>query len=119
MYSIIAFISAIIRNYYLPNPYITWMPNQALADLFNIVIGGLILHKTSFWLSGCSYNKGIDDPAKGSFGYLVSYIFLTFIITMIGKLGINYKIEIAIFVFIYLSLCIATSNLFRKDRIRM
>ena len=116
MYQIVALISAIIRNYYLPNPYITWLPNQALADLFNIVIGGLILHKTSFWLSGCSYYKGIDDPAKGSFGYLVSYILLTFIITMLGKLGINYKIEILIFVVIYLLLCIITTNVFRKDK---
>ena len=55
----------------------------------------------------------------GSFGYLVSYILLTFIITMIGKLDINYRIEIALFVFIYLALCIITSNLFRKDKIRI
>lgn len=116
MYKIVAVISSIIR-YKLPNPYITWMPNQICADLFNVAFGGLILHKTSFWLSGCAYYKGIDNPAKGSFGYLVSYTLLTFIITIIGKLEFNYKIEIAMFALIYLSLCILTLGMFRKKTI--
>ncbi len=118
MYQLVAYISAIIR-FNLPNPYLSWIANQTYADIFNIIIGGLILHKLSYWLSGCSYYKGIDDPSKGSFGYLISYIFLTFTITIIGKLGINYKIEIIIFAVIYLSLCILTFNIFRKEKIKL
>ena len=114
MYKIVALISVIIRNYYLPNPYITWMPDPTYADVFNMLVGGIILHITSWLLCKCAYYKGIDDPAKGSFGYLISYILLTFIITMLGKLGINYKIEIALFVVIYLFLCIITTNIFKK-----
>ena len=59
----------------------------------------------------------LDNPAKGSFGYLVSYTLLTFIITIIGKLEFNYKIEIAMFALIYLSLCILTLGMFRKKTI--
>lgn len=118
MYQFVAIISAIIR-YYLPNPYLSWITNQVYADLFNIIVGGLVLHKLSFWLSGCSYYKGINDPSKGSFGYLTSYILLTFIITIIGKLEINYKMEIVIFALIYLLLCILTSKLFRNEKIKL
>lgn len=117
MYQIVALISAIIRNYYLPNPYTTWILDPTYANVFNMLVGGIILHITSWLLCKCAYYKGIDDPAKGSFGYLISYILLTFIITMLGKLGINYKIEILIFVVIYLSLCIITAIVFKKDKL--
>ena len=118
MYKVVALISVIIRSQ-LPNPYITWFQHQIYADLFNMIVGGEILHRASRLLSGCAYYKGIDDSTKGSIGYLVSYILLTIIITMIGKLEINYKLGIAIFLLIYLFLCILTSNIFRKDKIRI
>lgn len=116
MYKIIALISILVRSK-LPNPYMHWISHPLYSDLFNIVIGGVILHVTAFILSGCSYYKGIDDPAKGSFGYLISYIVLTCIISMIGKLEVNYKIGIAIFMIIYFMLCLLVSNIFRKTEI--
>ena len=85
MYEIIALISAWIRQFYLPNPFVNII-DPSYADIFNIIIGGAILHITSFLLCGCAYNKGIDNPIKGIFFFFISYIVLTFIITIIGIL---------------------------------
>lgn len=118
MYEIIALISAWIRQFYLPNPFVNII-DPSYADIFNIIIGGAILHITSFLLCGCAYNKGIDAPIRGIFGYLISYIILTFIITIIGKLCVNYKIEIVLFLIIYIGLCIFTTRIFEKNKIKI
>jgi len=114
MYKIIHVISALIRQFLLPNPYINWFDNEIHADLFNILIGGWILHKLSFWLTGIGYTKGIDEPASGSLGYLVSYIILTVVITLIGKFIVNIKVAIVVFIVIYILLCIVVSKIFNR-----
>lgn len=102
MYKLVNIISALVRQFLLPNPYISWFDNELYADLFNVVIGGVILHKLSFWLTGIGYTKGIDEPAGGSFCYLISYIILTTVITLIGKFIGNIKLAIVIFLVIYI-----------------
>ena len=86
MYKFIHLISAFIRQFLLPNPYINIIENEAYAELFNIFMGGTILHCLSFILTGCGYKKGIDNSATGSAGYLFSYCYLTIVITVLGYL---------------------------------
>ena len=114
VYKLINIISVLIRQFLLPNPYISWFDNELSADLFNIIVGGFILHKLSFWLTGIGYTKGIDEPAGGSLGYLVSYIILTVIITLIGNFIVNIKAAIVVFLVIYVLLCIVVNKIFNR-----
>lgn len=43
MYKFIRLISALIRQFVLPNPYINIIGSEVYADLFNIFIGGTYL----------------------------------------------------------------------------
>lgn len=114
MYKLVNIISALIRQFLLPNPYISWFENEVYADLFNVIVGGFILHKLSFWLTGIGYTKGIDEPASGSLGYLVSYIILIVVITLIGKFIVNVKVAIVVFLVIYILLCIVVNKIFNR-----
>ena len=42
MYKFISILSAFIRQFLLPNPYVNIIGNEIYADLFNIIIGGTI-----------------------------------------------------------------------------
>lgn len=53
MYRLIHLISAFVRQILLPNPYVNIIGNEAYADLFNIIIGGTIIHIFAFILTGC------------------------------------------------------------------
>lgn len=110
MYKIIHFFSAIIR-YFLPNPYITLFANKNIADGFNVVIGGTILGTLSHLMTKSIYSKGIDEPAIGSFWYLVNYCYLTAVITLLGKFIINIKTVIIVFLSIYIISCIVEYKL--------
>ena len=72
MYGIIALISAWIRQFYLPNPFVNII-DPLYADLFNIIIGGFIIHILAYYITGCIYEKG-SSPGLGSFLYLINYI---------------------------------------------
>ena len=52
MYKFISILSAFIRQFLLPNPYVNIIGNEIYADLFNIIIGGTILHCLSYILTG-------------------------------------------------------------------
>ena len=69
MYKVVYIISALIRQFLLPNPYLNLFKEEVYADLFNIIIGGVILHKLSYWLTGIGYTKGVNEPVEGSIGY--------------------------------------------------
>lgn len=112
MYKIVHLISALIRQFLLPNPYIHFFSNEVYAELFNMFIGGIILWKLSYWLTGAGYKKGIDDSASGSFGYLISYIYLTLLITVFGGLISNIKMFIITFVIIYIVSLVIVSKIF-------
>ena len=84
MYKLINLVSIIIRIYILPSPYTNLFNSKLNAEVFNILIGGSILHFLSFILGECVYYKWIDNPAKGSLGYLIGYCYLTTIKTMFG-----------------------------------
>ena len=117
MYKIVNIISIIIRQFVLPNPYINLFENKNYADCFNIVVGGIILHILSVLLTGFGYTRGIDEPAAGSIGYLLSYILLTFLITLLGVLFDNLWILVGVFTAIYSMLCILVKIIFNKNKL--
>ena len=119
MYKFIHLISALIRQFLLPNPYINVIGNETYADLFNIVIGGTIIHIFAFILTGCGYQKGIDDPASGSFGYLISYCYITAIITLLGFLISNFAIFVIVYLVVYGLPCVLVRILFIHNTVRI
>lgn len=113
-YLFISTLSALIRQFLLPNPYINLFDNDIYAGLFNIFIGGYILHKLSYWLTGAGYIRGINNPASGSIGYLLSNIYITTVITLVGKFISNIKIAIIVLVVIYIVSLIVVNKLFNR-----
>lgn len=116
MYKLIHLVSAIIRQFVLPNPYINIIGNEVYADLFNIFVGGTILHFCAYILTGCGYTSGINDPASGSFGYLISYCYITALITTLGYFISNINVFIIVFVIIYIVSCVLVSLIFNRSR---
>ncbi len=82
LYRLIAFISIIIRQFVLPNPF------EPLGESFAITINDIsiiltpdilnwitepILHAITFAIVGLYYKRGRNNPSLGSFLYLVFY----------------------------------------------
>ncbi len=57
MYKTVSILSALIRQFCLPNPYEIYFNSSAYADIFNIIIGGAILHLFSFFLTSSIYEN--------------------------------------------------------------
>ena len=119
MYKFIHLISALIRQFLIPNPYINIIGNKGYADLFNIIIGGTIIHIFAFILTGCGYQSWIADPASGSFGYLISYCYITAIITLLGLLISNFTIFIIVYLVVYIASCILVGIVFNHNTVRI
>ncbi len=116
MYKFVSILSAFIRQFLLLNPYVNIIGNEIYADLFNIIIGGTILHYLSYILTGFGYIKRIDDASSGSIGYLISYCYITALITALGYFIINVKVFIIIFMVLYIISCLVIGFLFNKSR---
>ncbi len=119
MYRFVHLISALIRQFVLPNPYINIIGNKVYADLFNIIIGGTIIHILAFILTGCGYHSGIDDPAAGSLGYLISYCYITAIITLVGYFISNLILFVIVFLICYVFSCVCVSWVSNRNTIRI
>lgn len=115
MYKFINMISVLIRQFVLPNPYINIIGNDTYADLFNIIIGGAILHFCAYKLTGCGYTRGIDNPVSGSFGYLISYCYVTVLITTLGFFISNMTVFIIVFIILYIVSCILVGHIFNRN----
>lgn len=115
MYKIINIISAFLRQFVLPNPYINIIGNEIYANLFNVFIGGTILHFLSFFLTGCGYTKGLNDAVSGIIGYFISYCYLTVLITLLGYFISNVSIFIVSFIILYIASCIVVNKIFDKS----
>ncbi len=74
MYKIVSIISYFIRQFYLPNPYANFFEIEVYADIFNIIVGGTILHVYAYFLTSSTYDKGKHSSWVGSFWYCVNYI---------------------------------------------
>ena len=101
MYHVIHIISALIRQFLLPNPFSSFFSNQAYADLFNIVIGGAILHIMSYVMTGMVYEKNLA-PGLGCFLYLFNYCLITAIILLITWLIHNFWVAVIICIVVYI-----------------
>ena len=119
MYRLVHLISAYVRQFLLPNPYVNIIGNEAYADLFNIIIGGSIIHIFAFILTGFGYQRGVDDSALGSIGYLISYCYITAIITLLGFLISNFVIFVIFYLFIYIATCILVGIVINHNIVRI
>lgn len=80
MYKIFNTLSAFIRQFCLPNPYEIYFESSAYADVFNIIVGGAILHLFSFFLTSSVYEKGRHQSWIGSALYCINYVGNTYLI---------------------------------------
>lgn len=78
MYRLFSFISLIIRNYYLPNPF----GNLEYGVIINFIIEPL-LQGVTFSVVGLFYQRG-SAPAWGSFLYLFFYSLHVSLIILCG-----------------------------------
>ena len=113
MYKIIHIISALIRQFLLPNPFSNFFSSQLYADLFNILLGGAILHVLAYIMTGIVYEKG-SAPGLGSFLYLFNYCIITGIIIFITWLIHSFWIAIIICIVLYIIALIILSKLSNK-----
>ena len=96
MYKIIAAISVLIRQFALPNPF------EPLGEKFNITLFNItfpltpdianwiaepVLHLLAFAITGLYYARGYNDPAAGSFLYLLFYAIHTLILMLMSAAG--------------------------------
>lgn len=107
MYKIIAFISVIIRNAFLPNPFeplgdivltIADIPFTITPDMLNLIIEAP-LHLVTFAVVGLYYLKG-SCPSIGSIFYLVFYVVHVFLIYICSWFGFSW-IAIVVVLSIY------------------
>lgn len=97
MYKLVAAISVIIRTFYLPNPFECLegkiflpcgivdipIPSSAVNLLFSV----LVLAPISFEITGLYYEKGYDNPVKGSFLYLVFFSIHVGLLHLMAQFG--------------------------------
>ena len=79
LYGVVAAVSVIVRQFYLPNPF-ECFGNWAL--IINLVVEPII-HIVARLLVGTVYRSG-SCPALGSFLYLVAYAAITGILALMG-----------------------------------
>ena len=122
MYKLIATISVLIRQFYLPNPF------EPLGSVFNVDLFGIaipmtpdilnwcvegVLHALAFGITGIYYNKGIDDPTKGSILYLFFYCVHTGLLYLMSMFGFT-TWAVAIIIVLYIAAHIGINALKNK-----
>lgn len=116
MYKVFNILSVFIRQFCLSNPYAMYFESSLYADIFNIIIGGTILHMLSFFLTSSIYEKGRHPSWLGCALYCINYIFNTTLISFLfynfNKLNLIYIISISLIV--NLTIWIVITNLKRR-----
>ena len=110
MYNVIHIISALIREFLLPNPFETIIEDKISSDIFNILVGGIILHFLAFFITGCWYTRGVNKPTGGSLGYLISYTTITLLFIILSNTIKDLKICLSVCFGIYIIACIILSR---------
>lgn len=98
MYKIFNTLSAVIRQFCLQNPYEMYFESSAYADVFNIIVGGTILHLFSFFLTSSIYEKGRQRSWIGSALYCINYIGNTYLIQYLCSNLSHLEIQKIIFI---------------------
>ena len=79
MYGLMAFVSTIVRQLCLPNPFECFGSSGEVINW----IAGILIHPLAFGVVGLVYRSG-DCPPLGSFLYLVAYAAITGILALMG-----------------------------------
>lgn len=111
MYKLMAAFSAIIRNFYLPNPFV----NLEYGLIVNIMIEPL-LYKFTYAVVGLFYQRN-SCPTLGSFLYLLFYMIHVSLLMIWGTFNFEKTagIWIMIFYFSVITLIkILQRNVFKK-----
>lgn len=80
MYKLMAVISVIVRQFYLPNPFECF---GDMAFIYNWIAEPFV-HITAFALVGTVYRSG-SAPALGSILYLITYCIVTGVLWVLGQ----------------------------------
>lgn len=110
MYAFVNIASMLIREFLLPNPFENLIGNKVGADLFNILVGGAVLHFLAFFMTGCWYTKGANKPAGGSLSYLICYAVITGLFILLSSHIKDIWLCLGIFSVIYIVACIILSR---------
>lgn len=123
LYSIIAAISILVRQFMLPNPF------DPLGETFSITINDVViplhplvlnfiaepvLYVVTFLIVRIYYHKGYHNPALGSFLYLLFYAIHIGMIYIVSSFGFSW-VAIVIVVISYMALHIVINIL--KNRL--
>jgi hypothetical protein len=109
MYKFISVFGSLIRQFFLPNPFIALFPNQQFADIFNLVVGGPVIGFLSYILIGYIYKKN-SAPALGSLFYSLAYASISALLSYIPSQIKNIYFALAVFLVIYIILCLLLSK---------
>lgn len=78
MYKLMAALSLLVRQFYVPNPF----EPRADAWLLNVIVEPFV-HSITFAIVGLFYKRG-SEPALGSFLYLLFYFVHTGLLMAMG-----------------------------------
>ncbi len=119
LYRFVAFISVLLRQFVLPNPFEP-LGKSIAVTIDNIVITLTpdivnwitepILHAVTFSVVGLYYKRGRNDPSLGSFLYLVFYALHVGLIYIVSSFNFSCIVIILILV-LYLGLHILINYL--------
>lgn len=107
MYGITSLISFVIRQFFLPNPFINMFEN---AEIINLICGGIFI-PLAYLLTGTWYVSRKGLYFVGSIGFLINYILITFLLIGISSFISNIWLVFILFMAIYIILCIIESKL--------
>lgn len=122
MYKLIASFSLLIRNFVLPNPFekllVTWCITLngieiAIPAVILNWIAEPFLRILTFNIVGVYYQKGIDNPTKGSMLYLLFYCMHVGVLFIISYFQFSWLI-IIISIITYIALLVGINAIKNK-----
>ena len=117
MYKIVKYLSFLIRQFFLPNPFINIF-NATTAEIINVMVGGIFI-PLAYILTGTWYISSKETAWIGSIGFLINYAILTLLLLLISYLIENIYLIVIVYMVAYVLLCIIEHKLFNKNSKRM
>lgn len=114
MYKITKIISYLIRQFWLPNPFLN-MCEPGVAEIVNWLAGGVLV-KLAYWLTGTWYDSEDEFPLIGCVGFLVNYTILNYLLLLISEIVPIFIVAIIIFLIVYVLLLVIEYKLFNGNQ---
>ena len=108
LYGVLVVISALVRQFILPNPFECFGDKAIIINL----IAEPIIHAVAFALVGLVYRKG-SNPGLGSFLYLLTYALIVGVLWILGIFKFAWW-WILILIAVFVGLVIGMRWLFNK-----